>query len=96
MSSSLWLPTSRRCRLDWWQWAPYRDWRRERFFGLVRPDDPLKPHAGVLRRFAITNPEFTRPPLIKLDQIAPDDYYSRPTAMQAARYADSSTSPDCQ
>jgi endo-1,4-beta-mannosidase len=28
----------------------------ERFFGLVRPNGTLKPHADVVRRFAATHP----------------------------------------
>jgi hypothetical protein len=50
----------------------------ERFFGLVRPDGSLKPHAEVLRRFAATNPT-VRPArrTVTLD-ITPDEYYREP------------------
>ena len=30
--------------------------RHERFFGLVRPDGSLKPHARVIKDFAATKP----------------------------------------
>ena len=37
-----------------WNRPPLDRARHERFFGLVRPDGSLKPHAEVLRRFAAT------------------------------------------
>jgi endo-1,4-beta-mannosidase len=50
----------------------------ERFFGLVRPDGTLKPHAGVLRRFAATQPR-VRPAqrALALD-VTPEEYYQDP------------------
>lgn len=49
-----------------WCWADYASslWRKapcsenlhERYFGLVRPDGTLKPHANVIRAFAETKP----------------------------------------
>lgn len=50
----------------------------ERFFGLVRPDGSLKPHAAVIQRFAATQPSVQpaqRP--LSLD-ISPDVYYQEP------------------
>jgi endo-1,4-beta-mannosidase len=54
-----------------WCFADYDEslWKRppldhawhERYFGLVRPDGSLKPHAEVIKRFAATNPT-VRPP----------------------------------
>lgn len=52
--------------------------RHERFFGLVRPDGSLKPHAEVMRRFAesrpVVRPESRR---VELD-ISPEAYYRDP------------------
>lgn len=39
-----------------WDKPPCDESKHERFFGLVRPDGTLKPHAEVMRRFAATNP----------------------------------------
>ncbi|CAN5703570.1 hypothetical protein BH24ACT5_BH24ACT5_26420 [soil metagenome] len=39
-----------------WDQPPCDTARHERFFGLVRPDGTLKPHADVVRRFASTSP----------------------------------------
>jgi len=50
----------------------------ERFFGLVRPDGSLKPHAKVIRHFAATGPS-VRPARreVTLD-LPPDVYYQDP------------------
>jgi endo-1,4-beta-mannosidase len=50
----------------------------ERFFGLIRPDGSIKPHAEVFKRFAATNP-IVQPAqrIIKLD-ISPETYYQDP------------------
>jgi endo-1,4-beta-mannosidase len=57
----------------------------ERFFGLVRPDGSLKPHAEVIRRFSSTDP-MVRPArrLVTLD-VTPEEYYTDP--MRHAREA---------
>jgi endo-1,4-beta-mannosidase len=39
-----------------WYKPPYVESRHERFFGLIRPDGSLKPHASVIRDFAATHP----------------------------------------
>lgn len=41
---------------DLWNKPPCSESWHERFFGLVRPDGSLKPHALVLRDFAATHP----------------------------------------
>ncbi len=41
---------------DLWNRPPCDESRHERFFGLVRPDGSLKPHAEVIKRFAQTQP----------------------------------------
>jgi endo-1,4-beta-mannosidase len=50
----------------------------ERFFGLVRPDGSLKPHADVIRRFAAAGPT-VKPAQRKVSlDISPDAYYEQP------------------
>ena len=52
----------------------------ERFFGLVRPDGSLKPHAEVIRRFAESAP-VVKPATHTLPlDISPDEYYADPAA----------------
>lgn len=61
-----------------WDKPPCEEARHERFFGLVRPDGSLKPHAEVFKRFAATNP--TVQPAqrtVQLD-ITPEEYYRDP------------------
>lgn len=60
----------------------------ERFFGLVRADGSLKPHAEVVRRFAATNP--TMQPAqrtVSLD-IPPEEYYRDPLVHARRLYAE--------
>ena len=61
-----------------WDRPPCEESVHERFFGLVRPDGSLKPHAEVIRRFAATNP-VVRPPArtVELD-VSPEEYYADP------------------
>jgi endo-1,4-beta-mannosidase len=61
-----------------WDKPPCEESRHERFFGLVRPDGSLKPHAQVMRDFAATNPTI-KPAVhtVTLD-ITPDQYYEAP------------------
>lgn len=68
-----------------WDRPPCAESRHERFFGLVRPDGSLKPHAEVIRRFVATNPTvqpLSDPATRTLDLAAigltPDDYYADP------------------
>jgi len=44
-----------------WDKPPCSESRHERFFGLVRPDGSLKPHAEVIKRFAATRPQVQIP-----------------------------------
>ncbi|MBE2271841.1 MAG: beta-galactosidase [Anaerolinea sp.] len=69
-----------------WDKPPCRDSKHERFFGLVRPDGTLKPHAEVIKRFAAGQP--TVQPAVKtvtLD-LTPDEYYENPAAHTARLY----------
>jgi endo-1,4-beta-mannosidase len=63
-----------------WDKPPCSESRHERFFGLVRPDGSLKPHAEAIKRFAATKPTVNPNPArrVQLD-ITPDDYYTDPT-----------------
>ncbi|HEY3523637.1 MAG TPA: glycoside hydrolase family 2 TIM barrel-domain containing protein, partial [Candidatus Limnocylindrales bacterium] len=70
-----------------WRRPPLVDARHERFFGLVRPDGSLKPHAEVLRAFAATAPIVRPvPPAVRFD-FDPDAFYRDPLAMLAPLYA---------
>jgi endo-1,4-beta-mannosidase len=59
----------------------------ERFFGLVRPDGTLKPHAQVLRRFAETNPAVQPPRRRVALDVPPEEYYRDPLANARRAYA---------
>lgn len=63
-----------------WDRPPCREMRHERFFGLVRPDGTLKPHASVLRDFAATSPTIRDvPPFARL-AVDADEFYRQPAA----------------
>lgn len=61
-----------------WERPPCQESHHERFFGLVRPDGTLKPHAEVIKRFAATRP-VVQPArrAVSLD-ISPEAYYQNP------------------
>lgn len=61
-----------------WDKPPCEEARHERFFGLVRPDGSLKPHADVIRRFAAANPTVQKAARRVSLGIEPDDYYLSP------------------
>jgi endo-1,4-beta-mannosidase len=50
----------------------------ERFFGLVRPDGSLKPHATVIQRFAATQPRVQPAQRQVALDISPEVYYQSP------------------
>jgi endo-1,4-beta-mannosidase len=59
-----------------WDKPPCVESRHERFFGLVRPDGSLKPHAEVIRRFSQTSPKVNpNPPRTVVLDITSDEYY---------------------
>lgn len=63
---------------DLWDRPPCSESRHERFFGLVRPDGSLKPHAQVIKEFAATNPTI-QPASRTVDlDISVDEYYNNP------------------
>jgi hypothetical protein len=57
---------------------PCQESKHERFFGLVRPDGTLKPHAEVIRHFAAAKP-MVQPAQrrVSLD-VSPEEYYQDP------------------
>ena len=63
---------------DLWSSPPCNEAIHERFFGLVRPDGSLKPHADVVRRFAARDPQVQsgRKP-VELD-LSQEEFYSAP------------------
>jgi len=61
-----------------WELPPCQNARHERYFGLVRPNGSLKPHAKVIQEFARTKPQVkTIPEYAKLS-INPDEFYKEP------------------
>ena len=61
-----------------WDKPPCQNSQHERFFGLVRPDGSLKPHAKVIREFAKTNPQVKPIPDYAKITINPDEFYKEP------------------
>lgn len=61
-----------------WSKPPCDEARHERFFGMVRPDGSLKPHAQVFKEFAATQPTVqTARRTVQLD-ISPEEFYQKP------------------
>ena len=60
-----------------WDRPPCDEFRHERFFGLVRPDGSVKPHAEVIRQFATTQPTVQDAPPFTLD-ITAEEFYADP------------------
>jgi hypothetical protein len=61
-----------------WDQPPCQNAVHERFFGLVRPDGSLKPHAKVLQEFAKSNPEVKPIPDYARLSVDPDEFYIEP------------------
>lgn len=64
---------------DLWHKPPCDEAWHERFFGLVRPDGSLKPHAEVIRAFAQTQPRVQSATRTVTLDITPDEFYRNPT-----------------
>jgi endo-1,4-beta-mannosidase len=59
-----------------WDLPPCKETRHERFFGLVRADGSLKPHARTIQEFAAGKPQVMPiPPYARFD-IDPQSFYS--------------------
>jgi endo-1,4-beta-mannosidase len=63
-----------------WDRPPCDAHRHERHFGLVRPDGSLKPHAEVLRAFAVSRPRIRQPSPRASLVVDGDAYYADPAA----------------
>ena len=61
-----------------WDLPPCQNSQHERFFGLVRPDGSLKPHAKVIQEFAKTNPQVKPIPDYAKLTVNPDEFYKEP------------------
>jgi endo-1,4-beta-mannosidase len=61
-----------------WDRPPCDHSQHERFFGLVRPDGSLKPHAQVIKDFAATRPEVKPIPDYAKMTVDPDQFYGNP------------------
>ncbi|MBE0689941.1 MAG: hypothetical protein IH587_07445 [Anaerolineae bacterium] len=61
-----------------WTKPPCDQFWHERFFGLVRPDGTVKPHADVMRAFADTQPTVQPARRTVALDVTPDEYYASP------------------
>ena len=61
-----------------WNKPPCENAVHERFFGLVRPDGTLKPHAQVIKDFAATNPMVKPIPDYAKVEVDPEKFYEGP------------------
>src|SRR6185436_12481344 len=61
-----------------WDLPPCQNSQHERFFGLVRPDGSLKPHARVIQEFAATKPQVQPLPEYAKLAVYPDEFYKEP------------------
>jgi endo-1,4-beta-mannosidase len=63
-----------------WELPPCQTQWHERFFGLVRPDGSLKPHAKVIQEFAKTKPQVKPIPEYAKLSVNADEFYKEPLA----------------
>ena len=69
-----------------WDRPPCDEMHHERFFGIVRPDGSLKPHAKVIKSFAASRPMVqTARRELTLD-ISPEEYYRDPLVYAKSHY----------
>ena len=61
-----------------WDLPPCQNAQHERWFGLVRPDGSLKPHAKVIQEFAKSKPQVNPIPAYAKLEIDADEYYKEP------------------
>jgi endo-1,4-beta-mannosidase len=61
-----------------WDLPPCNNSQHERFFGLVRPDGSLKPHAKVMQDFAATQPQVKPIPEYAKFELEPAEFYKNP------------------
>lgn len=63
---------------DLWQQPPCDEAWHERFFGMVRPDGTLKPHAEVIRHFAASKPHVQPPSRRAHLNVSAEEFYRDP------------------
>jgi len=61
-----------------WDLPPCQNAVHERFFGLVRPDGSLKPHARVIQEFSKTSPQVKPIPDYAKFTVDADEFYADP------------------
>ena len=61
-----------------WNLPPCQNAQHERWFGLVRPDGSLKPHAKVIQEFAKSKPQVKPIPEYAKLSVDPDEFYKEP------------------
>lgn len=71
-----------------WDRPPCDESRHERFFGLVRPDGSLKPHAEAIRAFAATAPTVKEAARVVQLDVSPEEFYAAPAEHAVRLYAD--------
>lgn len=69
-----------------WDRPPCDQYQHERFFGLVRPDGSLKPHAEVVRKFAESAPQRLAEPPSWFEGLDGDNYYADPLSHMKRLY----------
>jgi endo-1,4-beta-mannosidase len=62
-----------------WDRPPCQNAVHERFFGLIRPDGSLKPHAKVIKEFAATKPQVKAIPDYAKFTVDAEEFYKDPT-----------------
>ncbi|HJQ14339.1 MAG TPA: cellulase family glycosylhydrolase [Anaerolineales bacterium] len=70
-----------------WDVPPCLNYHHERFFGLVRGDGSLKPHAKVIREFAASKPKIKPIPEYAKFQMDPEEFYKNPAPFLLEFYA---------
>lgn len=70
-----------------WNRPPCDEARHERFFGLVRPDGSLKPHALEIQKFAAARPHVQEIPAWARLELDADAYYKNPQQQLVETYS---------
>jgi endo-1,4-beta-mannosidase len=70
-----------------WDLPPCNNSQHERFFGLVRPDGSIKPHAKVIQEFASTKPQVKPIPDYARFELDPEEFYKNPVPFLLDFYA---------
>jgi endo-1,4-beta-mannosidase len=69
-----------------WDMPPCKESKHERFFGLVRPDGSVKPHAEVIKAFAATNPTVQPATHTVTLTVTPEKFYEAPALYTVSMY----------